>query len=300
TITVFSGTVGEEYTATCQSDDKSRTLQLTGKSTDTAATVYNSSAGFDKNVNIVKEGAGKQVFKGDSSTFDADIDVKEGILEFLNNSSLYIEDLTLGTSTADVLNTLKIRTDANEAIAANRSNVGMADVHGTMKANKGAALDSNLTLNAASVLDVRDTLHTQASRDYPGTTKQDYVGGLDMLGNTLTLRSGAFLSDADRGALLAMQWGEKYELAYHVSEFFLGSTSIDGASFALDSDTNIEASKYFANLQEDDYYICYTGAGTGAGGNVGTVYIFKAPEPTTSTLSLLALAALCARRRRQK
>lgn len=36
-------------------------------------------------------------------------------------------------------------------------------------------------------------------------------------------------------------------------------------------------------------------------GNVGVVYLVEAvPEPTTATLSLLALAGLCARRRRRQ
>ncbi|MDO5451367.1 MAG: hypothetical protein Q4F30_10815, partial [Akkermansia sp.] len=305
TITVFSGTVGEEYTATCQSDDTARTLQLTGKSTDTASIVYSSSAGFDKNVNIVKEGAGKQVFSGDSSTFDADINVKEGVLEFLNNSSLHIEDLALAAGGSAADKTLKIRTDANEAIAANRSNVGMADVHGTMTAKAGSALDSNLTLNAGAVLDVSGAVTQQYSEI--GGNKYDYAGGLNMLDNSLTLHSGAYLSSTDLNRLLAMTWGEKYELAYNVGSFTLGSSTYDMSKenplyFTQDEhNTAVEASKYFANLQEEDYYICYTGSGVGVNGsNVGVVYIYKAPEPTTGTLSLLALAALCARRRRQK
>ena len=308
---VFSGSIAREKDSTYQSDDIVRTLEITGKSTDTAETVYTTGAGVDKNLNIVKKGAGTQVFSGDSSKFNASIEVQEGVLEFSNTASLHIEDLTLGKdkvqqpalmksaplkalgSVAANVDTLAVRTDAAG------ENVGMAEVNGTLKAKSGAALDSNLTLASGSKLDVRDTLTTQQG-EFAGQT--DYVGGLDMLGNSLTLHSGTYLSDADRSALLSMQWGERYELAYGLSSLTLGDyTTEESFGYKQGAENNIEASQYFQNLQEDDYYLCYSGAnGAGPDGtNVGVFYIFKAPEPTTSTLSLLALAALAARRRRK-
>ena len=308
---VFSGSIAREKDSTYQSDDIVRTLEITGKSTDTAETVYTTGAGVDKNLNIVKKGAGTQVFSGDSSKFNASIEVQEGVLEFSNTASLHIEDLTLGKdkvqqpalmksaplkalgSVAANVDTLAVRTDAAG------KNVGMAEVNGTLKAKSGAALDSNLTLASGSTLDVRDTLTTQQG-EYAGQT--DYVGGLDMLGNSLTLHSGTYLSDADRSALLSMQWGERYELAYNVDSLTLGDYTTEASfGYKQGDEHNIEASQYFQNLQEDDYYLCYSGAnGVGPNGtNVGVFYIFKAPEPTTSTLSLLALAALAARRRRK-
>ena len=310
-VKIFSGSVGTETNASYGSDDIVRTLQLTGKTTDTAGTTYRSSAGFDKNVDIVKQGAGTQVFSGDSSKFNASIEIQDGVLEFLNTASLHIEDLTLGKdkvqqpalmksaplkalgSDAANVDTLAVRSDAAG------ENVGMAEVNGTLKAKSGAALDSNLTLASGSTLDVRDTLTTQQGEF---ADKTDYVGGLDMLRNTLTLQSGAYLSNKDRSALLSMQWGERYELAYNVDSLTLGDfTTEESFGYEQGSANNIEASQYFQNLQEDDYYLCYSGAnGVGPNGtNVGVFYIFKAPEPTTSTLSLLALAALAARRRRK-
>ncbi len=291
---VFSGAMDTANTAVPQSDDTLRTLELIGEKDDTADTVHSTSAGVDKNLNIVKEGVGTQVFSGDSSKFNGSIDARDGLLKFLNTASLTVQDLTLAANGTATDGTLAVRSDAAG------SNVGMASVHGTLKANSGAVLDSNLTMAADSVLDVRSTLTTQQG-EY--ADKTDYVGGLNMLGNSLTLQSGAYLSDADRSALLSMQWGERYELAYNLSSLTLGSTTYtDPIEFVREDyeHSNIEASQYFANLQESDYYICYSGSNNpGAGGNVGTLYIFKAPEPATSTLSLLALAALAARRRRK-
>ena len=72
----------------------------------------------------------------------------------------------------------------------------------------------------------------------------------------------------------------------------------------------VDAKEYFSNIEESNrYFLCYGGApdpnaqgiltAVNDGSNVGMVYIMAMPEPTTSTLSLLALAALGARRRRQ-
>ena len=294
---IFSGTVGQETNAEYKSDDTARTLELVGGDT------YQTTLGLDKNVDLMMSGGGTQKFVGDNSKFDADITVQDGILEFQNTASLTVQDLTLAkASTVQDPTLAKASTeqDLNSVVIKNGDNVGTAEVHGTVKAAEaGAAMASNLTLHADSTLDVRSTL-TKERNQYE-SYKTDYVGGLDMLGNSLTLHSGAYLSNADRSALLSMQWGERYDLAYNVDSLILGDTPYSNIEYVMGTDANIEASQYFANLQEDDYYLCYSGAkGVGPDGkNVGVFYIFKAPEPTTSTLSLLALAALAARRRRK-
>ena len=283
---IFSGTVGQETNAEYKSDDTARTLELVGGDT------YQTTLGLDKNVDLKMSGGGTQKFVGDNSKFDADITVQDGILEFQNTASLTVQDLTLATASTEQ--------DLNSVVIENGANVGTAEVHGTVKAAEaGAAMASNLTLHADSTLDVRSTL-TKKPNQYE-SYKTDYVGGLDMLGNSLTLQSGANLSNADRSALLSMQWGERYELAYNVGSLTLGDyTTSESFGYEQGSKNNIEASQYFQNLQEDDYYLCYSGSGAGPDGkNVGVFYIFKAPEPTTGTLSLLALAALAARRRRK-
>lgn len=304
-FTVYSGTIGEEVNATYGSDDTVRTLQLTGKTNDTASTTYSSSAGFDKNVNIVKEGAGKQTFKGDSSAFNADINVQGGVLEFLNNTSLHIEDLTLaGNAKGSTANNLAIRKDAAGAV------VGTADVFGTAKVYDGSAINANMTMEGGSVLDVSNAV-TKVQQGHSGVDARvhdDYTGGLNLMENNLTLHSGISLSDTDVRNLFNMGWGDTYALAYNVDSFTLGGTTYEDAlgwsGKAIDGKfvvTGTEASKYLANLQLDDYFICYSGNSKAEGDTIDAhvVYIVKVPEPATTTLSLLALAALCARRRRK-
>lgn len=295
---IFSGPMASANTAIPESDDTPRTLELIGKTGDTASTVYSTSAGVDKNLNIVKQGAGVQEFKGDSSKFNGSIDAKDGLLRFLNTATLTVRDLTLAANGSTTDGTLAVRSGSSASSAD-----GTAAVHGTLKVYSGSKLDSNLTMATGSTMNVRESLTTPQGKN---EGKTDYVGGLDMLSNSLTLQSGTNLSDEDLSALLSMQWGERYELAYGLSSLTLGDTTYRTEAIVFNpenyKENNIDASQYFANLPEANYYICYSGSGSGEtapGGNVGTFYIFKAPEPTTGTLSLLALAALAARRRRK-
>ena len=125
-------------------------------------------------------------------------------------------------------------------------------------------------------------------------------GGLDLAGS-LTIREGAMLSEDDMLAVGAMEIGDKYDLAFNVVAFNTSTTEL-----SMDLQNAIDASELFGDqFGKGEYYVCYTGwnsygQSTGNGSNVGTVYLYKAtPEPTTGTLSLLALAALAARRRRK-
>ena len=120
-------------------------------------------------------------------------------------------------------------------------------------------------------------------------------GGLNLTG-TLTINEGAMLSMGDIANLMALEIGESYDLAFGVVDVNFGDDVVT-------VDDKLEASKYFENLYPGEFYLCYTGVNGSdgsAGKNVGTVYLYKVmPEPTTGTLSLLALAGLAARRRRK-
>ena len=302
TFLVFSGTMDTALHATSGSDNTVRTLEITGDDD------YQSCATVDKNLNLVKNGDGTQTFTGQTDRFDGSIDIENGTLEFAKaNSTLTVEDLTLAANPADatkadVDHTLRVRN------AGEPSTVGTVEVNGTLLAHGAgqgqvAALDANLTLGQDAVLDVHETLTRVDNTDPEMEGHADYFGGLNMLGNSLTLTGQSVLSDADLARLMGLKWGDHYDLAFNVSSLTLdGVTYTDPIEFVRDDyeHANIDASLFFSNLQAEDYYICYSGAGLdGPGGNVGVFYIFKAPEPTTSTLSLLALAALAARRRRK-
>lgn len=66
--------------------------------------------------------------------------------------------------------------------------------------------------------------------------------------------------------------------------------------------TAVDASQIFANIGQGFFELCYSGSPERANGmDTGVVFLHKiaaTPEPTTGTLSLLALAALAARRRK--
>ena len=134
-------------------------------------------------------------------------------------------------------------------------------------------------------------------------------GGLEMgklammeRGSTVTLNPGSvLLSDADMDAIGSLDFMGKYDLFNGVDGLSLGGDFLSELGLA---DKWVKAADVFANEQfedaEKDYYLFYSGVNRGGvGGNVGTVYLMQIPEPTTGTLSLLALAALAARRRRK-
>ncbi len=183
-----------------------------------------------------------------------------------------------------------------------------------VKADSFTQQATNATLTVDTLLQAEGGL-TESSVGTASKVKADVVlldgatldvsnalgkGGLDLAGS-FTIQSGAMLSEDDMLAVGAMEIGDKYDLAFNVTSF---NARMDELS--MDLQNAIDASDLFGDqFWKGEYYVCYTGSGslgqsTGNGSNVGTVYLYKAtPEPTTGTLSLLALAALAARRRRK-
>ena len=222
--------------------------------------------------------AGGQVEFGDLLTVE---EARFNIMNIADASNLTTADVTIG---------------ANATIGVYTGSTAAEDQEGTLTiagdyiltAGVGALLNANLVMEEGSTLDV---------------SAAGGVGGLQM-GSTVTLAPGrVLLSDADMEAVGALEFEGKYDL-------FSG---VDG--LCLDGDFNfleelglteprVKAADVFANPEFDgerEYYLFYSGAAQGgAGERVGTVYLMQIPEPATGTLSLLALAALAARRRRRK
>lgn len=152
-------------------------------------------------------------------------------------------------------------------------------------------IDANLNLAVGVTLDVSAAKGT---------------GGIDMQGNVVAF-SGEYgdapltLSQTDYEQAWAMEKGGMYDLFHDVSAFAM-YTGSEPWTDPISEDWQMDASQFFSNLKEGWFYLCYSGAATagGNGNNVGTIYLYSlVPEPTTGTLSLLALAALAARRRRK-
>ncbi len=155
-----------------------------------------------------------------------------------------------------------------EAIAAAEANVTVSK---RAEFGKDAVLNANLTLASGSSLSVAE-------------------GGLAM-GSTLTLNTGITLDDTTLNRVYSLNCGESVALFTMVDGLKLGKTSYTSIS----ANDEILAAPYFSNLNSDQYRLTYTGTDN------GTLSILSAavPEPTSTTLSLLALSALAMRRRRK-
>ncbi len=136
----------------------------------------------------------------------------------------------------------------------------------------GAQLNANLTLATGAVLNVAD-------------------GGLAM-GSTLTLQEGVLLGDSTLARVQSLSVGESTTLFRGVDGLTLGNTEYT----TISREDSILASPYFSNLS-NNYVLSYTGTENGSL-NI-TMISAAVPEPTTTTLSLQALSALAARRRRK-
>lgn len=140
----------------------------------------------------------------------------------------------------------------------------------------GARLNANLTLESGSTLKVAQ-------------------GGVQ-LGSTLTLQQGLTLDETTLARVNTLSAGESHTLFSGVDTLRL-ATSESEYQVLSNTDNSILASTYFQNISSD-YLLTFTVDKDSAAG--GTLSITMAvPEPTTATLSLLALAGLLSRRRRK-
>ncbi|MDO5450287.1 MAG: hypothetical protein Q4F30_05295 [Akkermansia sp.] len=299
---IFSGSVSQEKNAVCKSDGKRRTLDVY---VENAQDEYRTSAGVLSDLNLYKCGQGTQTFMGDFGEFNADIRVGNiernpgGILNILENVTVTVEELTIARDSRLNVNKGDNGTENGE-VKVNKKFLawGGATTNGQGTASM---LDADLRMLSGSILDVSAAV---GSGGVDMGMKETPVEGSLGLGGALTLDVGVLLSDADWQNVWAMTIGERYDLAFNVS-------SLNGYSEAFGWDYNdelvgqhhIDASTIFGKNQfyQGEYFLCYSGNQAGGrGNNVGTVYLYKAaPEPTTGTLSLLALAGLAARRRRK-
>lgn len=245
-------------------DGTVRTLEITGSET------YSTNIKVDKNINLKMSGTGKQSFGGDMSSFNGSVSATAGVLQLLNQTSVNVQDLLVTGADAEHQAVIGVYTGADST-----TTEGSIVVSGTLTGNSYATLNANLTMADGSTIAVRGE------------------NGLHM-GSALTFANGGKmnLSEDILGSLADLDRGEGLTLFSGVDSFTLGGS-------AYSDEVTYNAQDYFnlMSLTNPDTYVIRFQADAAADG--GTVSIFAVPEPTTATLSLLALAGLAARRRRK-
>ena len=214
------------------------------------------------NVRLVNGGSGELTVNG-AITGTFSVEAANGNITILNRESgLTAQNLTLAAGqTIGVYSGSEISEDAETDLI----------VTGVLTAGKGAKLMANLTLGTGAKLDV-------SGADAMGLA----------LGSPLTLNPGMSLSKEDMELIAKMSRRDTYGLFTGVDELTLAGTD----STTWKEPMSVDAVGWFDGFQPMQYYICYDGS------NVG-IRMGPIPEPATGTLSLLALCALAARRRRK-
>ncbi len=156
--------------------------------------------------------------------------------------------------------------DDESHVAATETETLLAVIDSLLVSGAGAALNANLVMAEGSMLNL--------------------AGNSLQLGSSLTL-GGVALDDTTVNLVKALTVGSSLTLFTGVDELIIGSDSWTGAM-------TTEASAAFSNAELDGYQLVYDGAISGK----VSITTAAVPESTTATLSLLALAALAARRRR--
>lgn len=196
----------------------------------------------------------------------------KGSIQFLNKGvqGITLTDAIIGTNLSLSVYKGNVVSEAEETALF---------IQGKLVGLTNSTINADLTMMAGSELDVSGTENT----------------GIN-LGSALTFNLGMKLSDADVDAVQGMRDGGVYHLFNSVDSITLASSDYTNWTQAITVEDAVDASTYFTNLEKGQYFITYTG-----GANVGQVMLMGAavPEPATGTLSLLALSALVARRRRR-
>ncbi len=107
------------------------------------------------------------------------------------------------------------------------------------------------------------------------------------LSGALTFGTGLKMGESLLASVGALDYGETLNL-------FTGLSGVNLPVVVDTESSRVLASSVFSNVQSNTLYVDYRVID-----NVGTLLVANVPEPATATLSLMALAALAARRRRK-
>ncbi|MCQ2366268.1 MAG: autotransporter-associated beta strand repeat-containing protein [Akkermansia sp.] len=243
----------------------------------------NLSGAVSGDATIQKVGAGTANITGSTASFNGSVDVEAGVLNIMNAASVNVQDVTIGAGA-----TMGVYTGTT----AGGDNVGSISIEQgkVLTAGDAAQLNANLTMKEGSVMDVSAA---QGSH------------GLN-LGCSLTIEPGATLSDKDMTAISGLSMENRwYYISTSVEQLHItgigdwDATQGDQLSCVDYRHVQLDASEVYTNLESQKYAMVYNWSNSGENVGTYTLAIYLIPEPTTSTLSLLALCALAARRRRK-
>ena len=229
----------------------------------------------ESGISLEKSGAGTQVFSGDMSHFNGSVDVEAGVLNIMNAASVNVQDVTIAA-------------DATLGVYNGATATADTEHEGTLTMKSGSHLKAggdDATLNANLVMEGGSTLEVSLAQATYGLT----------MGCSLSLNMGDLLGTEDLGFVQNLKFGDYYYLYNGVDSLSVNGTQYDSLNFKDWTDFDMDASTVYTQLDEKRYALVYSWNGS----NVGTIAITLIPEPTTGTLSLLALCALAARRRRK-
>ena len=264
--TIYSGEQeygnGNDFASDTQ---KSRTLAI-----NTAGVSYENSVAVSANVNLEKRGAGKQTFSGNMSAFNGSLKVMEGELAFTAAEALKVNGLYVGPEK-----------NAAAPAASEGANVGILTVANGIEASGAVTLAGGATINGS----IDMSAATEVCFDVTVGSAPIQLNGSLTMSTTEAFVSALDLSSMTAGQMLTVFTG--------LESFTIGnvkSAEFTSADLSTWSSTGAVASgQYTVEYQVDN--------------NVGSIVVIShmdvVPEPTTATLSLLALAGLCARRRRR-
>lgn len=182
-----------------------------------------------------------------------------------------------GLVAQSALDTLVIAEGKTVAAHTNNDPLSSIEHEAALVVTNVAAFGQGATLNAN--LDLRS-----------GVTLT--LDGALQMGSSLTLHSGMTLAGDKLAELGALTFGNTVELFTGVDTLVLDSASYTMGVDTLGEADAIDLHTYFSNVQAGSYYLGYNASGVVYAGRL-------VPEPATTTLGLLALAGLCARRRRK-
>ena len=213
------------------------------------------------NVQLVNDGSG-------ALTVDSDItgrfsmEALDGNITFLNRGAgITVQELSLAAE-----QTISVYSGGHVSEEEETDVI----VTGRLTAGKDAKLIANLTLGEGATLDV-------SGADAMGLA----------LGSSLTLTPGMSLSLEDMKLIAKMSGRDTYGLFTGVDDLTLAGTDIINCKDPV----SVNAVGWFHGFESMQYYICYDGS------NVGLRCV-PLPEPTSGTMSLLALGLLAGRRRK--